>query len=247
MKPDTLSTTHLLSLLDLTSLNADEDPQKITAFCARARQPQGAVAAVCLYPQWVRLARECLGPEFRIATVSNFPSGMENSATYFSEIESAITDGANEIDWVLPYPRLLEGDFRAVEKAVKNLRSFCPAETTLKIILETGALETAERITIASQIAIEQGADFIKTSTGKVAVGATPEAAEVMLKMIEKYRTSKRVVGFKAAGGVRTLEQALGYIHQASVILGEGFITANTFRLGASQLLDACLSIASAT
>ena len=228
----------LIGLLDLTRLNLDDTEAQIVSLCEAATTPHGNVAAVCMYPRWLPTANACLkNTNVALATVSNFPSGMLEETVYSDEIMRALADGAHEIDWVLPYPKLLADDLGACEKALKRVRTLCPSTVKIKVILETGELETDERIALASQMAIDQGVDFLKTSTGKTKVGATLAAAEVMLNIIAKNSTKSPHVGFKAAGGVRTVKDALGYIELAARILGEDFINAKTFRLGASQLL----------
>jgi len=226
----------ILSLLDLTSLESSDDDSRIEALCARARTPFGNVAAVCIYGPFVPLCRRALaGTGVRVATVVNFPYGRPNAVAAALESRMLVAAGAEEIDVVLPFEALIRGDKASPRDVVAACREACGAGTTLKVILETGALGEAERIDEASRIAIEAGADFIKTSTGKLPVGATPEAARTMLAAI---RDSGRRIGFKASGGVRRLEQAQTYLGLAETALGAGWCTRETFRLGASGLLD---------
>jgi deoxyribose-phosphate aldolase len=231
-----------LSLLDLTDLGDDCTPEAIEALCTRARTPHGSVAAICIWPRFVAKARAILGPAspIRIATVVNFPSGNGTLADVVAETEQAIADGADEIDLVIPYQALMTGDEDAVRRMVAAVRNACGGTTLLKTILETGELKERGLIRSASHLAIQGGADFIKTSTGKVAVNATLEAADIMLTAI---RESGRRVGFKPAGGVRTVADARLYLTLAATIHGPDWIMPSTFRFGASGLLGDILSV----
>lgn len=226
----------VLALLDLTSLEAGDDDARIAALCRRAVTPFGKVAAVCVYGPFVQLCRKALaGTGVRVATVVNFPDGRANPRAAAVEARTLVAAGAEEIDAVLPFDAFRRGERQVARDVVAACREACGAEATLKIILETGVLADAGLITEAGLLAIEAGADFIKTSTGKRPVGATPEAATAMLTAI---RESGRRVGFKAAGGVRTLEQATGYLALAAAVMGRDWATPRTFRIGASGLLD---------
>lgn len=193
-----------LSLLDLTNLKEDCTPQQIAALCQRAHTEFGNTAAICIWPRFVAQARAAFGKDhtIRIATVVNFPSGDLDVATVVAETEVAIRDGADEIDLVIPYRKFIAGDETAVSDMVAAVRKACATPVLLKVILETGELKDKALIRRASEIAIAEGADFIKTSTGKVAVNATLEAADIMLQAI---RDSKQKVGFKPAGGIGTV------------------------------------------
>ena len=198
--------------------------------------PLGPVAAVCVWPQFVSRARESLkGSTVKIATVVNFPAGGENVDHVIEDVHEALGDGANEIDLVLPYRALLRGDIDAASDMVVGVRDMVDQGRLLKVILETGELADATLIVTASRIAIEAGADFIKTSTGKSPVGATPEAAEVMLQAI---RESDRPAGLKVSGGIRTLADAALYLDLADRVMGAGWATPQTFRIGASSVYD---------
>lgn len=225
----------VLGLLDLTSLEAGDDDARIAALCRRAVTPFGRVAAVCVYGPFVSLCRKNLdGSDVKVATVVNFPDGRANPRSAALETRTLVAAGADEIDAVLPFEALRSGDREVVRDLVAACRDACGG-ATLKVILETGVLATAELVAEASDIAIEAGAHFIKTSTGKRSVGATLEAARAMLTSI---RNSGQPVGFKAAGGVRTLDQANGYLDLAAQIMGPDWATPRTFRIGASGLLD---------
>jgi len=233
----------ILSLMDLTSLNESDQATTIQALCQQANTPAGRPAAVCVFPAFIEVARHSLldlnMPNVRIATVVNFPHGNEDVAIAVAETEKAISLGANEIDVVFPYRALMKGNALIGEQLVQACKQACESRVTLKVILETGVLETAELIELASIISIDAGADFIKTSTGKVPVNATLQAASIMLNAIKKKRGN---VGFKAAGGIKTFDEANRYIQLADDILGRDWITPNHFRFGASGLLQNLLS-----
>ncbi len=231
-----------LSLLDLTDLTDDCTPAAIEKLCASARTPQGHTAAICIWPRFVAQARSILGPHsaVKIATVVNFPSGDLPVETVVEETRQAIADGADEIDLVIPYRAFLAGDELAVRTMISAVRQACPAAVLLKTILETGELKDRDLIRSASHIAIQEGADFIKTSTGKVAVNATLEAADIMLTCI---RESGRKVGFKPAGGVHTVGDARMYLNLAATIHSPDWPMPSTFRFGASGLLGDIQSV----
>src|SRR4051812_39285328 len=182
-----------LTCLDLTDLTETCSDHGIDALCAKARDPRGPVAAVCVWPQFVSRAREALkGSPVRIATVVNFPAGGEDVDRVIEDVNEALGDGANEIDLVLPYEAVRRGDLDRASDMVAGVRDVVDQGRLLKVILETGRLAQPALIEAASRVAIEAGADFLKTSTGKTPVSATPEAAEIMLNAI---RTSGRSVG----------------------------------------------------
>lgn len=233
-----------LSLLDLTNLKDDCTPEAIEALCARAHTAFGDTAAICIWPRFVAQARALLGQgsAVRIATVVNFPSGDLDIDTVVAETRQGVADGADDIDLVIPYRALMQGDEAAVTAMVAAVREACPAPLVLKTILETGELKDVSLIRRASELAIAAGADFIKTSTGKVAVNATLEAADIMLQAI---RDSRGKVGFKPAGGISTVAEAALYLRLADTIMGEDWVMPSTFRFGASGLLDDVLGILS--
>lgn len=228
-----------LPLLDLTSLGDDDTDARIEALCARAVTPAGRVAAVCLYPRFVPLARRLLaGTGVRVATVVNFPEGTAPPARVADDTAAAVADGADEIDVVMPWRALAAGDEASVRAVLGACRGACPG-TPLKVILETGGLGDPALIATASRLALDAGADFLKTSTGKLQPAATPEAAAVMLAAI---RDAGSPAGFKAAGGIRDTAAAAVYLDLADRTLGSGWATPATFRFGASGLLDALLA-----
>lgn len=232
-----------LSLLDLTNLRDDCDNAAIDTLCQRAQTPYGHSAAICIWPRFVAHARGILGEGHaaRIATVVNFPSGDLPIATVVAETERAVADGADEIDVVIPYRAFMAGDEAAVTDMVAAVRTACP-DACLKVILETGELKESGLIRRASELAIDAGADFIKTSTGKVAVNATLEAVDIMLRAI---RDSKKRVGLKPAGGISTVSDADLYLRLAETIMGPNWVMPSTFRFGASSLLDDILGVLS--
>ena len=229
-----------LACLDLTDLSETADEAGAERLCARAVTPYGPVAAVCLWPRFVARAKAALqGRAVRVATVANFPEGGEDTSAVLREVEAALADGADEVDLVMPYRAFLSGRGDIAETQILQVRRAIPHERALKVILETGRLGTPERVREAARLAIEAGADFVKTSTGKTEVGATLEAAGAMLGAI---RESGARTGLKVSGGVRTVEDAASYLDLAARMMGEGWITPRTFRIGASGLIDALLS-----
>lgn len=228
--------TFALSLLDLTNLRDDCDSAAIESLCKRAQGANGHTAAICIWPRFVAEARGILGQNspVRIATVVNFPSGELPVPSVVDETRQAVADGADEIDLVIPYRKFMQGDEACVTEMVRAVRAACPS-ACLKVILETGELRDAALIRRASELAIAEGADFIKTSTGKVQVNATLEAADIMLQAI---RDSRKKVGFKPAGGISTVADADLYLRLSETIMGANWLMPSTFRFGASSLLD---------
>lgn len=228
-----------LVCLDLTDLDEGCDTAAVETLCKRAQTPHGSVAAVCLWPRFVAQGRGLLAHTgIKVATVVNFPSGDDPLEAVVAATRAALTDGADEIDMVVPWKRLVAGDDAAVTEAVRTVKQAC-GEATLKAILETGAIGDEARIAVAAMRALEGGADFLKTSTGKTPVGATPRAAEILLDAIARKGGS---AGFKASGGVRTIAEAGTYLELADRILGPGWAGPKHFRIGASSLLDALLA-----
>ncbi|MDQ3268705.1 MAG: deoxyribose-phosphate aldolase [Pseudomonadota bacterium] len=228
-----------LAALDLTCLDEDARPERIHALCRAAHTRFGDVAAVCVYPEYIVSARRALdafgASAIRVATVTNFPDGSDDPARAVRETRRAVAAGADEVDVVFPWRALLDGLEQPGHELVGGCKEACGNSTRLKVILETGHLAEPAMIRRASEIAIAAGADFIKTSTGKAAVNATPGAAVIMLTAI---RDSGSECGFKAAGGVRRLVDATRYFDIAERVLGTGWATPERFRIGASSLLD---------
>jgi deoxyribose-phosphate aldolase len=252
-----------ISMLDLTTLEGKDSPEKVRALCRKAIRPWAGslrggaepvppVAAVCVYPSLVPVARECLaGTAIKVASVATaFPSGQAPLATRLEEVRRAVEDGADEIDMVISRGLLLAGREQAVREEIAETRAAC-GRAHLKIILETGELETLDRVRRASDLAIEaactapglpapaDGEVFIKTSTGKVNPASTMPVALVMMEAIrDARRCGGPRIGLKPAGGIRTAKQALHYLVMLRETLGMEWFTPTLFRIGASSLLD---------
>lgn len=231
--------TGLIGCLDLTNLNDDCDSAAIAALCAKAQSPHGNVAAVCIWPRFVAQAKGLLaGTGIKIVTVVNFPDGGEDTLAVEAATRQALDDGADEIDTVLPYKALAEGRPGFAETQIVRIKRIC-GDKVLKVILETGELPDAETIRRAADVALAAGADFLKTSTGKVSTNATLEAAEILLSAIADTDKS---VGFKPAGGIKTSSDAIAYFDVAKRIRGDAAPNPALFRIGASSVLDALIS-----
>jgi deoxyribose-phosphate aldolase len=236
-----LRTTALRALvcLDLTNLEEGCDDAAVDALCARAQTPHGSAAAVCIWPRFVPRAKAALARTgIRVATVVAFPAGDAAPDAAAEEARAALADGADEIDMVVPWRALKAGDADAVAAAVRTVRAACGG-ATLKAILETGELADPALIGLAAERALDGGADFLKTSTGKAKVNATPEAAEILLQTIARRGGT---AGFKAAGGVRSVEDAAVYLALADRVMGPGWAGPRHFRFGASGLINALLA-----
>ena len=232
--PNSELARHIFSVLDLTNLNEEDNADVIMDLCDQTQTAWGHVAALCIYPRFIKNVRAKLATSaVNIATVANFPAGRSALPAVIQEIKLALEAGAQEIDVVMPYHVFLSGDELGTFEFIKSCKHVC-ADVKLKVILETGALGDIESISAASAIAIEAGANFIKTSTGKINSGATLEAACAMLQTIKTLNPT-HCVGFKAAGGIRNLTQALHYWSLTETILGKA--DASTLRIGASSLL----------
>lgn len=221
----------MIRCLDLTSLNNDDTDAKIKALCNKAIA--NGVAAVCVYPKFIVLAKELLeNTGIKVATVVNFPKGETDLEKVRKEIRDAIKFGADEIDAVLPYknPEIWEEFLSLCRKETENF--------ILKIIIESGELKKPSLIENASKMCIKHNVDFIKTSTGKSPVSATPEAANVILETIAKSKSS---IGFKVSGGVKTMDEAKKYFNLCENIMNLKWVNPKNFRIGASSLLDSLL------
>ena len=222
------SSLRALKLMDLTTLNDDDTNEKVIALCHQAKTPVGNTAAICIYPRFIPIARKTLNaqgtPDIRIATVTNFPHGNDDIDIALAETRAAIAYGADEVDVVFPYRALIAGNEQVGFDLVKARKEACAAANVLlKVIIETGELKEEALIRKASEISIKAGADFIKTSTGKVPVNATPESARIMLEVIRDMGVQK-TVGFKPAGGVRSAEDAQQFL----AIADELFVSRST-------------------
>ncbi len=235
------SAKRVLSLLDLTELSELSEAHDIERLCAAALDECGRVAAVCTWARHVELARSLLlGSRVKIAAVLNFPEGTQATSQVCFDAERAIADGADEIDMVLPWTSFLAGDVVGPLEMVRAVRNAIGPANVLKVILEAGHYPDQARVAQASHLAIEGGADFLKTSTGKTSVSATPEA---VMTMLEAIRSTGRPVGIKPSGGIRTLEQALVYLALADDAMGPEWATPSTFRFGASALHAAIMPV----
>ncbi len=231
-----------LACLDLTSLNDADTAAEVEALCKRAQTAHGPVAAVCVWPRFVAQARAVLPVAIKVAAVANFPDGSLDVQRALADVAEIAQAGGDEVDVVLPYRALIAGQATEVAEFLSEVR-FASRPLTLKVIIESGELATPERIAQATRLALAAGADFIKTSTGKTKVGATPEAAATMLKEIKTSGLS--AAGFKASGGVRSVADAACYIAQAEAALGAAALNPQRLRFGASGLLTDIESVLS--
>ncbi|WP_421781608.1 deoxyribose-phosphate aldolase [Kiloniella litopenaei] len=230
-----------LSLLDLTSLSADDTNESIKALCSKAVTPFTSVAAVCVYPPFLSVCQtELKGKGVNFAAVANFPSGDEGLEAAIAQTKNIIALGGNEVDLVIPYKEWIAGNKNSAPDMIRACKDVCGDQVALKVILESGAFENMDSLYDLSVAAINAGADFIKTSTGKTDVSATLESAETMLKAI---KDSGKKCGFKASGGIRTHAQAVEYMELAQNIMGESWVCADNFRFGASGLLNDLLGV----
>jgi deoxyribose-phosphate aldolase len=242
-----------ISMIDLTTLEGQDTPGKVRALCAKAKRPDPAdptapqVAAVCVYPDLAHVAAaEVQGTGIHVASVATaFPSGRTSLDVKLADAEYAIAAGADEVDMVIDRGAFLAGDYQRVYDEIAAVREVCqgPAgqasRVHLKVILETGELVTLDNVRRASWLAMLAGADFIKTSTGKVAPAATLPVTLVMLEAVRDFREAHgRQVGVKPAGGIRTAKDAIRYLVLVNETAGEDWLDPRWFRLGASSLLN---------
>ncbi|MCC2667165.1 MAG: deoC [Gammaproteobacteria bacterium] len=228
---------NMVPLLDLTSLNADDDEKSIITLCQKAQTPFGDVASVCVYPKFVKLAISTLKKTaIKIDTVVNFPNGDGTLLDTLHEIETVLAEGADEIDMVFPYHAYLQGEQTKALEFIIKAKMLCSHPLKLKVIIETGQLPSPELIKTITQDVIQAGADFIKTSTGKTKQGATLEAARIILTTLKDE--ANRHVGLKISGGIRTVSQSLSYIKLAREMMGDKWVCPTVFRIGTSQLLE---------
>ncbi len=233
-------------MVDLTTLEGADTPGKVRGLCAKARRPDPddpqvpAVAAVCVYPDLVAVARQQVaGSPVAVASVATaFPSGRASLAVKLADVADAVTAGADEVDMVIDRGAFLAGRYAQVFEEVRAVREACgPAH--LKVILETGELATLDNVARASWLAMLAGADFIKTSTGKVSPAATPPVALVMLSAVRDFAAATgRQVGVKVAGGIRTAKDAIRYLVLVREVAGAEWLSPALFRIGASSLLN---------
>lgn len=235
----------LVKWLDFTRLNDVDNENDVANFCQKANTPYGPVAAICIYPEFISTAKTIADQHnISIATVVNFPSGSLPLEQTLDEIKKSIKLGANEIDVVMPYSKLQAGEYDFVEDYIAQCKKQCGSQALLKVIIESGELHDPELIKAASEIVIRAGGDFIKTSTGKVTVGATPEAVEIILSTI---KNSGKNVGLKISGGIKRVADAEQYVQLVSDTMGIDWLTTKHFRIGASSLLDDILNSSTTT
>ncbi len=240
-----------ISMVDLTTLEGADTRGKVAAMCAKARQPDPSdptappVAAVCVYPDMVPIAAAAVGDSpVKVASVATaFPSGRARLALKLSEVRDAVSAGADEIDMVIDRGAFLAGRYQLVLEEIQATKAACgPAH--LKVILETGELATYDNVRRASWLAMLGGADFIKTSTGKIVPAATLPVALVMLEAVRDFEEatggppSGRQIGVKVAGGIRTSKDAIRYLVLVHETVGDDWLTPDRFRIGASSLLN---------
>ena len=240
----------LMGSIELTTLKTTDSEESVLAFTERVNQFDEAygdlphVATICVYPCFAKVVSETLEIDgVEIACVSgSFPSSQALIEVKVAETALAIKDGATEIDIVMPVGKFLSGDYEGVADEISELKQVC-GEHAMKVILETGCLKTASNIKKASIIAMYAGADYIKTSTGKLEPAATPEAAYVMCQAIKEYYDETGIqIGFKPAGGINSVMDALIYYTIVKEVLGEKWLTNKWFRLGTSRLANMLLS-----
>lgn len=245
------------SIMDLTTLKTDDTPASVSGFVEkvnvfRQSYPEWPLpASVCVYPNFASVVKQVRKEDFNITVVSAcFPSSQSFLEVKLKECELAVLQGADEVDIVLALNSFLDGDYETAAEEIRQVRKCIDAAAALqdrkvhlKVILETGLLRTSEAIATASFLAMEAGADFIKTSTGKVDVNATPSAAYVMCECIAKYYAATgRKVGFKPAGGISSAADALCYYSIVSSVLGKEWLDKSLFRLGVSRVANSLLS-----
>lgn len=235
--------TLAIRCMDLTTLEGKDSVGRVRSMCAKAVRPAPgvpSVAAVCVYPNLVHVAKEAVaGSTVKVASVAtSFPSGLSSLEVKLADTASAIANGADEIDMVIDRGEFLAGNEQKVFDEIVAVKKICGG-VHLKVILETGELGSYDVIRRASDLALEAGADFIKTSTGKIGTNATFPTAVTMCEAIREYaRRTGRRAGLKVAGGVKNTKIALTYLVIVKETLGEGWLTPDLFRIGASSLLD---------
>ena len=239
----------LLSSLELTSLKVTDNDESILSMVEKVNSFEDAypelthVAAICVYPNFVHLANNSLEVDgVKITSVAgSFPSAQTFSEVKLVESALALKDGADEIDIVLPVGKFLSSDYETVDEEIEEIKSYC-GENKLKVILETGALQSAENIMRAGILSMYSGADFIKTSTGKLSIGATPGAVYAMCEAIKQYNAHHNYkIGIKIAGSVKTAQDAVNYYTIVKEILGTEWLTTDLFRIGASGLANSLI------
>lgn len=239
----------IFNCIDLTSLNHTDTEESILQMVEKVNELDSVypdiqnVAAICVYPSMVQIAKENLQEGTNLASVAgSFPSSQTFVEIKIAETAMCVMEGANEIDIVMSVGKFLSGEFEEISEELMEIKSSC-REAHLKVIIESGTLKNSEAIFKASVIAVESGADFIKTSTGKTKPAATPEAAYVMCQAIKEYQKKKKKnIGFKAAGGIVSVEDAILYYSIVKEVLGKEWLNNKLFRIGASRLANNLLN-----
>ena len=236
----------ILAAIYLTTLEATDTDEKVKALCTQAMSFSSRkgnapdVAAVCIYPPFVSLVKKQLkGSHIKVASVATaFPSGQTALVVKEKEVSFVVEEGADEVDMVISRGKFLEGKYDQVQEEIESIKQLC-RNAHLKVILETGELENVKNIRKASEIALLAGADFLKTSTGKIQPAATPEAFLIMLDTIKEYHSNTgKKVGIKAAGGIADTKTALVYLKLTEAVLGKAWLNKDLFRIGASRLAE---------
>ena len=243
-KIDALNT--VLSMIDLTTLEGKDSPGKVKQLCYKAAHLHDqfpnlpSVAAICVYPTMVPIAKKALeNTNINVASVATaFPAGMTSLEYKLEEVKRVVVDGADEVDMVISRGKFLRGEYNYVSDEISLVKEAC-GRAHLKVILETGELVTLDNVRLASDLAMEAGADFIKTSTGKVSPAATPPVVLIMLEAIRDYykKTGKKI-GMKPAGGISKAKLAIQYLVMIKETLGQDWLDADLFRFGASSLAN---------
>ena len=241
----------LFGSIELTTLKTEDSDTSVMAFTERVNAFDNEypdmphVATICVYPCFAEIVKDTLEVEgVEIACVSgSFPSSQARIEVKVAETSLAVKDGATEIDIVMPVGKFLSGDYEGMCEDISELKNACGKDVAMKVILETGAIKTASNIKKASILSMYAGADYIKTSTGKEKISATPEAAYVMCQAIKEYYDETGIqIGFKPAGGINTVMDAITYYTIVKEVLGEKWLTNKWFRLGTSRLANLLLS-----
>jgi deoxyribose-phosphate aldolase len=236
----------VLSMIDLTTLEGKDTQGKVQQLCYKAMHPHDrlqnipSVAAICVYPSNVAVAKKALeGSDIHVASVATaFPSGQSSLQVKIDDTKFAVDQGADEIDMVISRGKFLAGDYQYVFDEIATVKEAC-GKTHLKVILETGELDTLDNVRKASELAMYAGADFIKTSTGKIQPAATMQVTYVMLNAIkEHYLKTGKMIGMKPAGGISTAKKSLQYLVMLNEVLGEKWMNKELFRFGASSLAN---------
>ena len=247
-KEDSQILKFIYSCIDLTSLNTDDSKESIWKFIENLNNLEGSrpdmdnVAAVCVYPNFVQIVKDALTADIKIASVAGgFPSSQTFTEIKIAETSLAVSDGADEIDVVLNIGDFIDNNYVEIAEEISEIKDAC-REAKLKVILETGLLKTSVNIKKAAILAMYSGADFIKSSTGKIYPGASPEAIYIMCQTIkEYYKLHNKRIGIKISGGIRTNKDAILYYSIVKEVLGEEWLTPELFRIGASGLAQIIL------